>query len=433
MALNLHDACKARLLQVLSDELPEVMVDNRMFLSRKSAIRFYPAEDIVPSSGEIREWLNNYISDIPVSEFFFETLSRDLFDNQDYQADEVGSKLTDLPGCEDAQTVAVNLIEKLDSLPWNYSFSLRLPSELSGVLDESLKDYSFSDYLKLVKVDEQFRSRFPIPIDNFPVAKGEGLAALARVYLDPWDGTDKVVLQVNREGFIGKYGLTETYIQVEELIRAFFGLGIALRLFKIDRKYQSTPQKAEIYIHKIEGEAWSFQQSQEIDASKSESINDLTIHDLNGKLDSEAKKQFWIQDVLADIGMVFEFDSKTKKLILASQWLFDSYCGKDELLAFIQSTVVIEILLGDKAESDVAGLGVLLRNRCAYLIGASQTQREEVLKDFQEIYDVRSRIVHGGKNRLNRKERKLLTKLQWMSRRIIQEEVRLLKEDTSED
>jgi hypothetical protein len=62
--------------------------------------------------------------------------------------------------------------------------------------------------------------------------------------------------------------------------------------------------------------------------------------------------------------------------------------------------VAMEILLGDKAVSDLMGLGELLRNRCAYLIGDSQTQREEILDEFKKIYEVRCQIVHRGKSRL---------------------------------
>jgi hypothetical protein len=95
----------------------------------------------------------------------------------------------------------------------------------------------------------------------------------------------------------------------------------------------------------------------------------------------------------------------------------------------VQAAVVMEILLGEKAVSDLMGLGELLRNRCAYLIGRSHKEREDTLSDFKEIYEVRSKIVHSGKSRLNAKERVLFNKLQWMCRRVIQEEVARLEED----
>jgi hypothetical protein len=114
-------------------------------------------------------------------------------------------------------------------------------------------------------------------------------------------------------------------------------------------------------------------------------------------------------------------------LLLAAQWLFDSYCGSNELLSFVQGAVVLETLLGDKAISDTIGLGDLLGNRCAYLISKTLEEREMILRDFRSIYDVRSKIVHAGKKRLNREQRMLFEKLQWICHRAIQKEVELFQ------
>jgi hypothetical protein len=103
-----------------------------------------------------------------------------------------------------------------------------------------------------------------------------------------------------------------------------------------------------------------------------------------------------------------------------------SHSGSDEMLSFVQAAVVLEILLGDKATSDVIGLGELLRNRCAYLISRSPLERERILSDFARIYDVRSKIVHEGKKRLNLDEWKLFSRLRWICQRVIREEARLL-------
>ena len=125
---------------------------------------------------------------------------------------------------------------------------------------------------------------------------------------------------------------------------------------------------------------------------------------------------------------VFSAVPSPRRILLAAQWLFDSYGGTDEMLSFVQAAVVLEILLGDKAVSDVVGLGELLRNRCAYLISRSQVQREEILSEFPRIYAVRSKIVHEGKKRLNQEEWRLFSRLRWMFARVIQSEVQLLSQ-----
>jgi len=91
--------------------------------------------------------------------------------------------------------------------------------------------------------------------------------------------------------------------------------------------------------------------------------------------------------------------------------------------------VVLEILLGDKATSDEIGLGQLLRNRCAYLIGNGHEDREKLLRTFEDIYRIRSQIVHAGKHRLTREERVLFHQLHMICHRVLQKEVALLVAD----
>jgi Apea-like HEPN len=124
---------------------------------------------------------------------------------------------------------------------------------------------------------------------------------------------------------------------------------------------------------------------------------------------------------------VFSGGPKAEPIVLASEWFFNSYTGNDQLLSYVQAMVVLEILLGDKTTSKEIGLGRLLSNRCAYLIGTTQEERAAILSDFNQIYDVRSDIVHEGKSRLTRDERVLFYTLQSFCHRVIQEEIKLLK------
>jgi hypothetical protein len=55
-----------------------------------------------------------------------------------------------------------------------------------------------------------------------------------------------------------------------------------------------------------------------------------------------------------------------------------------------------------------------------------------VLKEFETIYKLRSKIVHEGKTRLDRKERELFWALRWMCGRAIQEELELLRVEEEE-
>lgn len=158
-------------------------------------------------------------------------------------------------------------------------------------------------------------------------------------------------------------------------------------------------------------------------------LSGLQMHDLEGRLEGDEERLRWAEGALNNIAVVFSASQKAEPIVLASQWLFDSHASRDELLAFVQAMVVLEIILGDKKVSDEIGLGALMRNRCAYLIGTSHGERSELLETFNKIYRVRSQIVHSGKPRLTLEERSLFSRLRWMCRRVIDKEVDLLKAD----
>ena len=49
---------------------------------------------------------------------------------------------------------------------------------------------------------------------------------------------------------------------------------------------------------------------------------------------------------------VFSAGTPAEPILLASEWLLDSYTGRDDRLNYVQSIVVLEVLLGNKAFSD---------------------------------------------------------------------------------
>lgn len=143
---------------------------------------------------------------------------------------------------------------------------------------------------------------------------------------------------------------------------------------------------------------------------------------------SEPQRRGYVKWCLEQIGMVFKAGAKGDRIRRAGRWLWDSYQGSNELLSFVQAMVAIEILLGDKEVSDLTGVTELLSNRCAYLLGSSQTERQEILETFRTIYRVRSQIVHSGKSRLSGKEQHLFFELRGLCRRVIKREMELLLE-----
>lgn len=187
------------------------------------------------------------------------------------------------------------------------------------------------------------------------------------------------------------------------------------------------PPEAVFYVHKAHGKGWEIDSKLNIDADISRVLHEIKSHTMIEGADSEARKHGLVELILEELAAVFSASKEAQAITLAGEWLLDSHGGRDARLNYVQAMVVLEVLLGDKADSDEIGLGKLLRNRCAYLIGASHQERASLLKDFDDIYEVRSQIVHRGMPQLSIRERVLFQKLHDICNRVIQREVDLLR------
>jgi hypothetical protein len=86
---------------------------------------------------------------------------------------------------------------------------------------------------------------------------------------------------------------------------------------------------------------------------------------------------------------------KVEPVNRAIEWAFNALYTQDVNLAFIQSCMALEAILGDNLSSKKA-LHETLADRFAYSIGTNNANRRTHRKNFLEIYDMRSKIVHGS-------------------------------------
>lgn len=98
-------------------------------------------------------------------------------------------------------------------------------------------------------------------------------------------------------------------------------------------------------------------------------------------------------------------------------------------MQLVQAAIVLEILLGDRAEADLMGLASLLANRLAYLIGHSPNERRRIVSDFKRLYDFRSRVVHAGAAEIDDSGRQALFDLQKYARLALHAQIGGLADD----
>lgn len=432
MPLELHPKCRARLIETVSTALSEIEVIYGRLVSRVTAGRsLYLAENALPTKGPVRDQLTKYIGqDFPLSDFILETLAEELqrfpfVNSRDPKA------LTSLEGYQDTSEVAERLIKNLEGLPKQYTFTIKLPSALTPIMDAKTR-IELSPQIRLVRATPELAQLYPREMSILRQVSATPGLLNALIQRPPDWVEDGLYLQIDTEGFVGLYGGSSPYLEVVRLLRSFCGLGLALRLFNIVSEHFPSTPAITLEIHRQEGGVAGMQHFKafDLDDSLSRTIDGLTLHTVNGWINSPQRQEIWTDATFGEMRSVFNGGKKADAILLACQWFFDGHShGPDELLKFVQTMVVLEILLGDKATSDQTGLNVLLRNRCAYLIGNSQEDRNSVLDLFNSIYDIRSQIVHSGKHRLSTRESILFSQLRWLCRRVISKEVQLHKAD----
>jgi hypothetical protein len=172
-------------------------------------------------------------------------------------------------------------------------------------------------------------------------------------------------------------------------------------------------------------------------------INSLTIsrsatepvHKLKMVKGGNAEKLAKSEELKPPIEFLKEkFDKKIKSVLdsddeygeaikTASEWYFEALCTENETFKFIQYTIAIESLLGDPQKQD--RITERLSDRCAYLLGDNQKEREEIKVSFEKIYGIRSAIIHRRSSRLQEEDSRFLAQAEVLTRRLIRKEIDL--------
>lgn len=433
MPLNIHKDCRARLHELLTKALPTLKAENGMFIDRMSALGVAVADMSLPRTGILRDQLVEYIDEFPLVEFVLATLGKELWELDKFVSDGDLS-LSEIEGYSDPQAISTKLLDEFETLPWSYQFTIQLPETLNSILHPTLNEFRLSPTIRITRYTDNFAQTYPLdtgnPRRNQALEDGPLLSFLLTPQKPCWDQA-RLYLQIAAQGFVDPYGGTSTSQSVERNLRSLFGLAVATRLLEHKYKYSPTPHTY-VYVHRLVDDKWLVDGRYRLPETVHKAISNLEVIEHSSVKDEDEQNVFRAY-LLQNIGVVFAAGERADQISLGAQWLFDSYVSQDELLSFVQSMVVLEILLGDKAISDEIGIGELIRNRFAYLIGTSQKERTELMTEFKKIYDVRSQIVHSGKHRLNYQERSLLHRLRWMCRRTIDKEVDFLRADISKE
>lgn len=332
---------------------------------------------------------------------------------------EVKVKIAEMPPFLDPLATAKKITGLLSNLPRQYRMIVRGPAELGDRLNRHDINIKISDRLSLISgelISKKFKSYHEIKSINDYIRTPNSDEKLPNSFDD-----SSLYFEYRTSGCISAGSNTKIAIDFFDTIRSFYGAAMALEIIdNFDHKQQNlTPWVVANELKNDESELCYVARSDD-DIVKATNI--ATTIEYDEIIKSE------IQDFEESISPIVKmFSSKDgHKLITAAIWIFRANLSPKSMDTILESTIAIEVLLGDRETSDRIGLSKLMANRCAYALGKSFVERKEIIDFFVDFYRVRSDIVHNGKFKFEDGEINVVHKGLALSQRILRHEINLL-------
>ncbi|WP_422034604.1 hypothetical protein [Reyranella sp.] len=414
---------------MLAEELRGVGTKGGKYLDYSTTQGLGAIDRVLPTSGPARELIVSALGDLTCSDFIVGEIELKLQLREFQQRSD--PRLIALEGFEDPETIAREIIDSFESLPWNYRTTFALPSAMSNLLG------LFDEYrvgrsnLRLLRSSMQMATEFPLP----PKSQYQSLlAVMLESAIPPWEWeADGIYIQTQSEGYIGQYGNSLAAHAAQSQAKSFLGLGLAVNLLSAGvSTHPSTKWKLAVVHRQTPEPRWVYHTSYRLDDGIAQGVSRMQLRENDSDFPPQARS-FWSSSRMRRIAAAYDSTLDTSQLMSAAQWHFDSYSRQNELLAFVQAMVVLEIVFGDKKVSHLLGINELIASRYAYLVSKTPKERTASMAELRRIYEVRSNIVHSGKSRLSREEKMLFFRLQHMAGTAISKELELIEATATDE
>lgn len=317
--------------------------------------------------------------------------------------------------------------------PWEKDVSVRVSDKLSkqrfDALGAAIRDYLFSiprAYDLLVELPSmprwgsgQLQLTAAVSLIELEDEKQTALAELARIAAGHAPKYSGVYAKISGKGYGSSSTSSSAVVDAVSQLKQFFQFFRHTNLYRqagptllrqlrgprVKATLTDSENPAEVHEIALPERLQLFLSDLSIDESK------LTWFDSSKGLfalgqpraaQTQAEKVSVLQSETAWIAKIIDCSPDwpdAERIRSALEWGFDSRQNDNETLALIQSCIGLEALLGDDDQKEP--LTIRLADRCAYLLGKGHKDRSGIRKKFLEIYDVRSKLVHGRTPRLS--------------------------------
>jgi Apea-like HEPN len=343
---------------------------------------------------ESRVKLERYLGERPLSRY----LSSELWHRMYFEGTSVkiaaGQPLSSLPFISNSISFSRELVEKIKKLPIRYRATVALPNQFSSpVVGQVPEKVALPSGITIA-----LGNAIPGELPTSTVIE----ALDSQLFTDVFGGVEPQPRELNAErfyfsmpvlGYATAYTSSALSREFEDSLRAFYGAGIASGLLS----YGWTTISDRLPFIMVHTEAdRKIVTTEKLEDDLIDRENSLATEDFSKKHKENISVAF--DEAVKRIGVIFNDDIDCRRLFTACIWFYRAKMNRRPLDALLEATISIEVMLGDRKAAEGVGLANLLGSRCAYLLGKSSAQRENISQIFKRIYALRSNIVHEGRH-----------------------------------
>ena len=374
-------------------------------------------KDIDKYIKELKKHKKAWMRDIDLYRLLRKHISEYLSERNE-KTREISGNLKDIIGKKETESICGTIISFIESIPREYFLFFELPSAQKIGVNE----ISLTDSISFVE------KNYPYIITNleeayFNMLKKENMRMYVRIKVDGYaDGT----LESN--------AIKKAYSKFKQVFLLAKLSGIIKRKPGLHLRF-TTPQNHVINVTEPDTEQYAFPLPKIVsDYISKMGIDENILKPTEFEVLFETFENAETPTLVDKIKILknrlqypikllrtSDSDESTEPIKTAIEWAFDSLTNDNDTFAFIQACIGLESILGD--EDSKENITKTLADRCAYLLGNSISKRKDIREKFKDLYEVRSKLVHGRKASLDDEQRSLLKFAQNILDQIIWKEI----------
>lgn len=419
MTIKIPHSEEQALVVAIAEGIPTIRVDHGRYIYNNN----FEWLDVAQKSlgEETLKKINKYIGTNGVKDFVRGEIRNILVETRDYDYSDARVPLSEVPEFSNTISAARGIVAKLKGVPYRYRVTVALPDIFSNYFIDSVSEaILLSEDISICRGDD-LPKPFPVESESKLINERLFVDIFGETEYDKIIKSEKLYFTANILSYGGGSNSAQMAQELADHLRAFYGAARALGI--ISSSFGSKPEPAPmIMIHEeVKGRPIIATEEMESDLLSKPALSTDKFFKTK-----ERRDPAFLKELFGRISKIYSEDGHARRLYTACIWYYRSLLSERPLDKLLESTVAIEVMLGERDAAEGIGLTKLLGNRCAYLLGKSHSHRNRVMDDFNSVYKLRSSIVRAGKHKIEPQDRPTVAIAERLCGQIIAQELKLM-------